>query len=111
MAVTFTASNLLRDVSAKSIVMGTLTCSGTTTDNGDLLSPSTIGLGEILQLIPSNTLDSTSNPEGSFVVVWNKVDGKISFFSQAVAGATTPLAAITDGTSITHSFQFIAFGK
>ena len=111
MAVTFTVSNLIRDAAgSRRRHTGLITCSGTTTDNGDAITPEALGLHVIDDLVLSPTIDSASNPENSFIARWEKSLGTISFYSQASAGATTALAAITDGTSITHQFRFEAFG-
>lgn len=103
MAVSFAVSNLVRDVvGSRRRHQATLTCTGTTTDDGDAIAPSALGLSVIEDLQPAMSTDSASNPENSFVIRWNKSTGKIIFYSQAAAGATTPLAQITDATSVSN---------
>ena len=113
MAVTWTVSDLVKGVSgARRHATGTITASGTTSDDGDALAPSAIGLSYIEELVLQPSADSASNPENSFVPRWEKSTGKIAFYSQASAGATTPLAQITDGTTVTnYVIRFSAFGK
>lgn len=120
MAVTFTGA---RQGEAQVMPFGNdvavfsqITCSGTTTDNGDSLPASAFGLTTLRGVIlAGNAVDSESNPEGSFVLTLAQPtpgDYKVVFHSQAVAGAATALAAITDGTTVTgYVFYAIAFGK
>lgn len=116
MAVTFAVSDFKRgSLGDKRINSGLLTCTGTTTDNGDAVAPSLFGLHVLDELIISSALDSVSNPENAFLTVFRKIDpvtgGAITFHSQASAGATTPLAAITDGTSVAnYVIRFAAIG-
>ena len=113
MAVTFTISGLIRDTTgSRRRHSGLITCSGTTTDNGDAITAAQLGLHVIEDLNLDAAGDSASNPEAAFVVRWEKTLGTISFYSQATAGATTPLAAITDGTSVTgYLIRFEAYGN
>lgn len=114
MAVTFAVSDLQRgSLGSDRIHTGLLTCSGTTTDNGDALTAEQVGLHVIKSLTFVSALDSVSNPENAFVLgyIKNGTGALVTFHSQASAGATTPLAAITDGTSVSnYVIRFIAVG-
>lgn len=114
MAVTFAVSDLQRgNAGNKRVHTGLLTCSGTTSDNGDALTAEAIGLHIIDSITFVSALDSVSNPEAAWVLGYIKsgTGALITFHSQTTAGATTPLAAITDGTSVAnYVVRFIAFG-
>ena len=117
MALTFTATRQGERQRVGTEAMGhfRVTCAGTTSDNGDTLSPSTFGMAALRHVIlSSNAVDSASNPENAFVLgLVEPTTGtfKVTFHSQATAGATTPLAAITDGTSVAnYVFHVTVFG-
>lgn len=91
---------------------GTLTFTGTTTDNGDALTAQPFGLDVIVDLSLRPALDSASNPENSFLPVWIKSTGKVVFVTAASTSAATPLAVITDGTDVSTYFcRFFAVGR
>src|SRR5262245_16178309 len=86
-----------------------ITCTGTTTDNGDSITAANVGLTHLAGLIiHGNSVDSESNPENSFGVGQTQTTSsgvttfKIVFTAQAVAGAATPQVVITDGTSVSN---------
>ncbi len=114
MAVTFAVSDLQKgNAGNKRMHTGLLTCSGTTTDNGDALTAEALGLHIIDSLTFVSAIDSVSNPENAWVLgyIKNGTGALITFHSQATAGATTPLAAITDTTSVAnYVIRFIAVG-
>lgn len=119
MAVTFTASNVVRQVfGTEYVVHAKIDATGTTTDNGDTLNPATVGLVAFTcaPIIHSATVDDDSTVAGGWVPAVANPTGqtyKIVFYSQAVAGATTTLKEITPGTSVgTHAyFHVTCFGK
>lgn len=120
MAVTFTATTPINKQVSGTEACGRgvkITCSGTTSDNGDTLSPGLFGLTKLTSVVLHSgaTVDSESNPENGFVLALAQPSVgtfNVIFLSQAVAGATTPLAAITDGTSVAnHVFYATGYGK
>jgi len=107
MALTFAVTNLKKSVIGdRRLHRATLTTSGTTSDNGDSISASALGLAKIESAQVTQSVDSVSNPENSFVSNFIPVDGGatglITLCSQATAGATTPLGVITDATTVTN---------
>lgn len=114
MAVTFAVTDFRRgqlgDQRANS---GLLTATGTTSDDGDAISPTAVGLSVIDQLIVETFLDSTSNPENAFVGTWNKAAGKIVWHTaHGTPGGAVPLLQVTDATSITgYAARFVAIGR
>lgn len=113
MALTFTVSNLVRNVVGnKRMNTGTITTSGTTTDNGDALSASSLGLAVVDSCLLYPGIDSTSNPENSFVGVYIPSTGKVVLFTaHGTPGPTVPLIAVTDGTTVAYIFEFVAIGR
>jgi hypothetical protein len=118
MAVTFAVTNRKAVVSGdQRKVTGTLTATGTTTDNGDAITPSVFGLIllDSLELEPS--LDSVSNPEAAFIgryIHTNQAAGGVIVFITAdgTTGDAVPLTVITDGTDVVAApiFNFTAYG-
>jgi hypothetical protein len=119
MAVTFAVTGRKYSVFGdRRRVIGTLTATGTTTDNGDAITPAAFGLHtrETLELEPA--LDSNSNPEASFVGRFipnasSVVGGVIVFITaDGTTGDAVPLTVITDGTDVVAApiFNFTAFG-
>lgn len=114
MAVTFAVSDLQRDVvGATRSATGLLTLTGTTSDDGDALSPSAIGLQRIDSMDLEPALDSASNPENAFAATWNKTSGKIVLHTaHGTPGGAVPLLQVTDGTTVTgYLIRFTAFGR
>lgn len=114
MAITFAITDLLRDVGgSKRRHAGTITCTGTTTDDGDTIAASALGLSVIDDLQCMPFLDSTSNPENAFIGTFNKNSGKIVFHTaHGTPGGAVPLLQVTDGTSLTGYFaRFEAIGR
>lgn len=114
MAVTFALSDLTRDVSAsKRRHMGTLTLTGTTSDDGDTLSPGTIALKYIDELLLEAAIDDTSNPENAFYPRWNKTSGKIVLYTaHGTPGGTVPLLQADAGVTVTnYKVRFEAIGR
>jgi hypothetical protein len=110
MAVTFTVSSLEKhNAGDRRLHTGTLTASGTTTDNGDAVTPALFGLHTITSLNLHPAVDSTSNPENASGLAYIPSTGKIVFFGGAAAGS--PWAALTDGATVTnYAAQFEAYG-
>lgn len=110
MAVTFAVTGLKRDVtSSKRIHRGVITATGTTVDNGDALSPATLGLHSLEQVDFEPFSDSDANPENSASARYIASTGKVVFYGGAAAGS--PQAALTDGATVTgYSANFVAYG-
>lgn len=113
MAVTFAITDLSRDVTSKRRHSGTITCTGTTTDDGDTITAAALGLSVIDDMKLETFLDSTSNPENAFHGAFNKNSGKIVFYTaHGTPGAAVPSLQITDGTSVSGYFaRFEATGR
>jgi hypothetical protein len=118
MAVTFTVSNLRKGVAGdRRLFTGTITASGTTTDNGDAITAAAFGLHTLASLNFHPFVDSTSNPENASQAAYiptspgpgGSTAGVIVFFGGAAAGS--PNAALTDGATVTnYAAQFEAWG-
>lgn len=118
MAVTFTVTNLRKGIAGdRRFHTGTITASGTTTDNGDAITAALFGLHTLASLNFHPIVDSTSNPENAAAAVYiptapgpgGSLAGVVVFFGGAAAGS--PQAALTDGATVTsYSAQFEAFG-
>lgn len=114
MAVTFAVSDFKRGSDGDTRkTSGLLTLTGTTTDDGDAISPSAVGLGVIDSLELETFLDSTANPENAFIGTWNKTSGKIVLHTaHGTPGGAVPLLQVTDGTSVTgYAGRFTAIGR
>ncbi len=116
MAVTFAVTNLRRslDGGAYRSHRGTITATGTTSDDGDTAAASLFGLSLLDDLqLTSPFVDSTSNPELSYQGRFNRASGKIVLFgTNAVPGAAVADPQITDGTTVTgYSAEFVAIGR
>lgn len=111
MAVTFAVTNLQKVVAgSKRAHLGTLTATGTTTDNGDAIAPGIFGLSIIDTLEIGPMVDSASNPENAAAAQYIPSTGKIVFFGGAAAGS--PQAALTDGATVTgYAATFEAIGR
>jgi hypothetical protein len=92
---------------------GLITVTGTTSDDGDAITAAQVGLSVIDSLQLENFLDSTSNPENSFIGTYNKASGKIVFHTaHGTPGGAVPLLQVTDGTSLTgYAGRFTAVGR
>lgn len=119
MAVTFAVTNRKAIVTGdQRKVTGTLTATGTTTDNGDAILPSVFGLVLLDSLELEPGLDSVSNPEASLLARYipgtsTAVGGVIVFITaDGTPGDALPLTVITDGTNVSAapSYQFAAYG-
>lgn len=118
MAVTFSITLLKKGVSGdRRLHTGTITASGTTTDNGDAITAAAFGLHTIQSLNFHAFADSTSNPENAATAVYigtspnaaGSTAGKVVFFGGAAAGS--PQAALSDGATVTsYAAQFEAYG-
>ncbi len=119
MAVTFALTNRKAVVVGNQRkVTGVLTATGTTTDNGDAITPAVFGLHtlEALELEPA--IDSASNPEaaflGRFIPNASTVVGGVIVFVTAdgTPGDALPLTVITDGTNVSAApiFNATAYG-
>lgn len=114
MALTFALSNLTRDsLGQQRLHHGTLTLTGTNSDDGDALAAEAIGLAKINQLILTPAIGSTSNPENALLPKWNPSSGKIVFYTaHGTPGGAVPLLQVTDGTTLTgYVLEFIAIGR
>jgi hypothetical protein len=111
MAVTFAVTGLNRDITgSKRIHYGVITATGTTTDNGDAVTPALFGLSTIERLDFDPFLDSAANPENAAQGKYIPSTGKIVFFGGAASGAVQ--AALTDGATVTnYAANFIAVGR
>lgn len=111
MAVTFAVTGLTRNVAgAKREHSGVITATGTTTDNGDAVTPALFGLSVIDSLLFDSAVDSTSNPENAAAAKYIPALGTVVFFGGAAAGS--PQAALTDGATVTgYSARFTAVGR
>ena len=111
MAVTFAVTGLVRNVSgAKRENYGVLTATGTTSDNGDAVTPGLFGLAVLESLTLDPDVDSESNPENAAAAKYLASTGKIAFFGGAAAGS--PQAALTDGATVTgYTARFRAVGR
>lgn len=112
MAVTFAITNFRRNsVGNKRLNTGTITFTGTTTDDGDTAPTAPqLGLKSIERLTFEPALDSTSNPENVAAVRYIPSTAKIAFFGGAAAGS--PQAALTDGATVTNyacTFEALGF--
>jgi hypothetical protein len=118
MAVTFAVTNRSASVAgSQRKVTGTLTGTGTTTDNGDAITPSVFGLVLLDSLELEPALDSVSNPEAAFLgryIHTNQAAGGVIVFITAdgTTGDAVPLTVITDGTNVSAAplFAFTAYG-
>ena len=114
MAVTWAVSDLTREVMGSlRLHLGTLTATGTTSDDGDAITAAALGLEIVEDLSLGPALDSTSNPENALLPAWNSVDGKIVLFTaHGTPGPTVPLIQMTAGETVTnYSFRFRAIGR
>lgn len=114
MAATFAVSDLTREVMGSlRMHVGTITASGTTSDDGDAIAAAALGLSELLQLSLEPALDSLSNPENAFLPAWNPSTDKIVFYTaHGTPGGAVPLLQITDGTSVAnYKMRFVAIGR
>jgi hypothetical protein len=111
MAVTFAVTGLKRDVTgSKRIHFGVITATGTTSDNGDAVTPALFGLSSIERLDFDPFLDSEANPENAATAKYIPSTGKVVFVGGAAAGS--PQAALTDGATVTgYAANFIAVGR
>jgi hypothetical protein len=105
MAVTFAVTGRKYSVFGdRRRVIGTLTATGTTTDNGDAITPAAFGLHtlETLELV-GRFIPNASSVVGG-VIVFITADG--------TTGDAVPLTVITDGTDVVAApiFNFTAFG-
>lgn len=118
MAVTF-AVTLLRKNIAGSLRLhtGTITATGTTTDDGDAITAAQFGLHTISQLVFVPIVDNLANPENAASPYYlpttpglgGTTAGKVVFYGGAASGS--PQAQLTDGATVTgYSGQFLAFG-
>jgi len=90
--------------------MGTITATGTTSDNGDAVTPALFGLSAIDSLIFDESIDSESNPENGAVAKYLPSTGKVVFLGGAASGS--PQAALSDGATVTgYSSTFTAIGR
>ncbi len=106
---TFAVTNLVRNNASKRIHTGIITATGTTTDNGDAVTPELFGLHSIEYLDLSPTVDSAANPENAATMAYIPSTGKVVFFGGAAAGS--PQAALTDGATVTgYAALFEAIG-
>jgi hypothetical protein len=118
MAVTFAVTNRGHNVVGNQRnVTGTLTATGTTTDNGDAITPAAFGLILLSSLELEPAIDSASNPEAVFGARYiaganQAVGGVIVFYTaDTTPGDAVPLTVITDATSVsTFAFNFSAYG-
>jgi hypothetical protein len=117
MAVTAAVTLLNRNVTGNQRKhSGLITWAGTTTDNGDALTPATFGLHTLADLELEPAVDSTSNPENVFGTKYIKtsdvVGGKVTFYTaHGTPGAAVPFLVITDGTSVAnYTSRFTAWG-
>lgn len=118
MAVTFAVTNVRKNVVGNlRCITGTITATGTTTDNGDALTAAALGLHTIQSLNFHPFYDSASNPENGATVVWiptsnglgGALTGNVVFYGGAAAGSAQ--AALTDGATVTgYATQFEAYG-
>lgn len=118
MAVTFAISNVRKGIAGDvRFFTGTITATGTTTDNGDAITAAQLGLHTLRTLTFTPFNDSTSNPEnaayasyiGTSPGLGGTTAGVIVFYGGAAAGS--PQAALTDGSTVTgYAAQFLAFG-
>lgn len=114
MAVTWTVSDLDKGVQGnKRVNTGTITASGTTSDDGDAAAASLFGMSVLEDLQLSPFLDSTSNPENAFVGTWNKNSGKIVLHTaHGTPGDTVPLIQAAAAATVTGYFaRFRAVGR
>lgn len=94
MAVTFTVSNLTRNVEgAKRVHRGTITFSGTYTAGGDTISASQLGLSTVEQLNLSQLNDAGGNP-----VTLQAVPVRVSDSSWKIAVACNVVGAVNTAT-------------
>lgn len=114
MAATFAITDLTRSVHGNQRYhTGTITATGTTSDDGDAITPAALGLTVIVDLVLEPFVDNTANPELAFAARWNKASGKIVFYAtNAIPGAAVADPQITDGTTVTgYSARFRALGR
>lgn len=114
MALTFTVSDLVRqNIGSARLHTGTITCSGTNSDDGDAITAAALGLNTIVQLSLEPALDSTSNPENAFLPVWRSAAGKVVFYTaHGTPGGAVPLLQVTDATTLTdYAMRFSAVGN
>jgi len=117
MAVTATVTLLTRNVVGNQRKhSGLITWSGTTTDNGDALTPAAFGLHTLQDLDLETAVDSTSNPENDFGTKFIKTSdvagGVVVFYTaNGTPGNAVPFTVITDGTSVAnYTSRFAAYG-
>jgi len=118
MAVTFAVTLLKKGVAGdRRLMTGTITATGTTTDNGDAITAALFGLHTIQSLNFHTFNDSTSNPENASQAAYigttpnaaGSTAGVVVFYGGAAAGS--PNAALTDGSTVTsYAAQFEAWG-
>lgn len=118
MAVTFAVTLLRKNISGNlRLHAGTITASGTTSDDGDAITAAAFGLHTISQLVFTPIVDSVSNPENAAYCYYlpttpglgGTTAGKIVFYGGAASGS--PQAQLTDGSTVTaYSGQFLAWG-
>lgn len=121
MAVTFTVSNLERNVEGfKRVHRGTLTFSGTYTAGGDTVNASLVGLSAISQLNLGQLNDAAGNPTTLQAVAVKVSDSqwKIAVACNVVGAVNTATVAagktlaLTAGETLTnYKLFFEAIGK
>lgn len=117
MALTFTISDReLTSAGSKQVVYGTVTITGTTTDNGDSFTAASVGLDTIDNLMFTPGVDSASNPENVFGLAPIKASDAtwkvVVFTAHGTPGATVPFLVITDGTTVSsYVTRFTAWGR
>jgi hypothetical protein len=114
MALTFAVTDFKRGNTGDSRQhTGLLTLTGTTTDDGDAIAASLLGLSVLDTIELETFLDSTSNPENAFIGTYNKTSGKIVFHTaHGTPGGAVPLLQVTDGTTLTgYAGRFTAVGR
>lgn len=114
MAATFAVSDLTREVMGSlRMHVGTITASGTTSDDGDAIAASALGLSEVLALSLAPALDDLSNPENALLPAWNPSSEKIVFYTaHGTPGGTVPLLQLDASTSVAnYKMRFVAIGR
>jgi hypothetical protein len=118
MAVTFAVTLLRKGVAGdRRLHTGTITATGTTTDNGDAITAALFGLHTLQSLNFHPFVDSTSNPENAAAAAYigtspnaaGSTAGVVVFFGGAASGSAQ--ASLTDGATMTnYAAQFEAYG-
>lgn len=117
MAVTAAVTLLTRNVTGNQRAhSGLITWAGTTTDNGDALTPAQFGLHTLQDLDLEPAVDSTSNPENVFPTKYIKTSdvagGVVVFYTaHGTPGGAVAQLVLTDGTSVAnYTSRFTAYG-